>query len=423
MQSAHALSAVGALAASARPSIAVAWRYNGGRRDLRLDLLRGFAAFAMIVDHVGGERSWLYPLTGGNRFFVSAAEAFVLISGIVLGIVYRGFVEKQGVAAALMKALHRAWMLYAATVLLSLSFAAMSYALGLPWAPEIASSGAAWRFALDVATLHQTVYLVDVLLMYTLLLLIAAPVVLLLSQGRTAIVLGASWLLWVAWQFAPQSASMTWDIRGNDVFNLSAWQVIFVTGAVAGWHRSAIETWVARQPRGTLHASLVAAVAIVAALYVALVGRLEALEANPLLSTLAFDKPDLVVGRLAVLTVLSVVAFLGVTMLWAPINRVTGWLLLPLGQHALTAYALHIFVAGLAAALLAQLPSQLAEQASTATALQLAAVAVVWLAVRNETALRDVAYRLVPAALVRTLTSAGSVQVASDEHASEAHHA
>ena len=34
-------------------------------RDPRLDLLRGFCVFAMIVDHIGGS-SWLYALTGGN---------------------------------------------------------------------------------------------------------------------------------------------------------------------------------------------------------------------------------------------------------------------------------------------------------------------------------------------------------------------
>src|SRR4029079_315261 len=47
-----------------------------GKRDLRIDLLRGFCVFVMIVDHVGGESSWLYLVTGGNRFFVSAAEGF-----------------------------------------------------------------------------------------------------------------------------------------------------------------------------------------------------------------------------------------------------------------------------------------------------------------------------------------------------------
>src|SRR5258707_6673504 len=57
------------------------------RRDLRLDLLRGFCIFAMVVDHFGGD-SWLYAITGGNRFYVSAAEGFIFISGFVMGQAY-----------------------------------------------------------------------------------------------------------------------------------------------------------------------------------------------------------------------------------------------------------------------------------------------------------------------------------------------
>ena len=59
-----------------------AWRYEGGKRDLRLDLLRGFAVFAMVVDHIGGPFSPFYLITGGNRFFVSAAEAYATVGEI-----------------------------------------------------------------------------------------------------------------------------------------------------------------------------------------------------------------------------------------------------------------------------------------------------------------------------------------------------
>ena len=55
-----------------------------GSRDLRVDFLRGFAVLAMVVDHLGGP-SWLYALTGGNRFYTSAAEGFILISGLLGG--------------------------------------------------------------------------------------------------------------------------------------------------------------------------------------------------------------------------------------------------------------------------------------------------------------------------------------------------
>ena len=92
-----------------------AWRYRGDRRDLRLDLLRGFAVIAMVADHIGGEHSWLYAITGGDTFFVSAAEVFVFISGLLMGIIYAGVVARQGLGAALMKSLQRAWTLYLMT--------------------------------------------------------------------------------------------------------------------------------------------------------------------------------------------------------------------------------------------------------------------------------------------------------------------
>ena len=68
------------------------WHYSGGKRDLRLDLLRGFAVIAMVADHIGGERSWLYAITGGDAFFVSAAEVFVFISGLLMGMIYAGVI-------------------------------------------------------------------------------------------------------------------------------------------------------------------------------------------------------------------------------------------------------------------------------------------------------------------------------------------
>src|ERR671939_470974 len=75
-------------------------------RDPRLDLLRGFCVFAMIVDHVGGA-SWLYAVTGGNRGPITAAEGFVFLSGLVLGIVSRQRLLKAGLGGAVRSALAR----------------------------------------------------------------------------------------------------------------------------------------------------------------------------------------------------------------------------------------------------------------------------------------------------------------------------
>src|ERR671932_776957 len=92
------------------------WRYaETGKRDLRFDLLRGYCVFAMTVDHLDTP-TWLYVLTGGNRFFVSAAEGFLVISGLVMGVVYRPIVERAGLPAAARKALKRSALLYLVTV-------------------------------------------------------------------------------------------------------------------------------------------------------------------------------------------------------------------------------------------------------------------------------------------------------------------
>src|SRR5437773_788078 len=86
-------------------------------RDLRVDLLRGYCVFAMVVDHIGGP-SLLYGLTGGNRFYTSAAEAFIFISGLVMGLVYHRLLERDGLGYSLRRAIERAVTLYLVTITL-----------------------------------------------------------------------------------------------------------------------------------------------------------------------------------------------------------------------------------------------------------------------------------------------------------------
>ena len=62
------------------------WRYDAdGGRDLRLDLMRGYALAAMSVNHLGLQQSWFHQASGRSSFLLSAAEAFLFISGFTLG--------------------------------------------------------------------------------------------------------------------------------------------------------------------------------------------------------------------------------------------------------------------------------------------------------------------------------------------------
>src|SRR5438045_7516164 len=88
------------------------WAYVAEEgRDLRIDLLRGLAVLAMVIDHVAGP-SKLYLLTGGNHFYTSAAEGFIFLSGLTVGLVYRRVAEREGLSTAMRRLLVRSWTLY-----------------------------------------------------------------------------------------------------------------------------------------------------------------------------------------------------------------------------------------------------------------------------------------------------------------------
>ncbi len=323
-----------------------AWRYRGDKRDLRLDLLRGFAVIAMVADHIGGERSWLYAITGGDAFFVSAAEVFVFISGLLMGIIYAGVVGRQGLGAALMKSLQRAWTLYLMTISLTLTLMVLSTQVNLGWGHG--TTDARWSdLIISVLTLHRTFYLTDILLLYTLLVLAAGPVLVLLVHARATYVLAGSWGLWLLWQLAPQHAQFPWAITDNSVFNFPAWQALFVTAMATGYHRQRLEQHLAGVSERLLLGISGAFVAIVIAVHVGLL--LPALGSYGMIFDHLFGKVDLRVGRLVVFAGFFGFAYTLVTVAWEPIRRALGWLLLPLGQDALSAYILHLFAVALAA--------------------------------------------------------------------------
>jgi hypothetical protein len=321
------------------------WRYEAGRRDLRLDFLRGFAVIAMVADHIGGEHSWLYAITGGDAFFVSAAEVFVFISGLLMGIIYAGVIARQGLGTALMKSLQRAWTLYFLTVTLTLTFMALSAQLGLGWGSGV--SDTTWpEFIVSVLTLHRTFYLTDILLLYTLLVLVAVPVLVLLVHTQTVYVLAGSWGLWMLWQLVPQHAQFPWSIIDNSIFNFPAWQALFVTAMVIGYHRQRFARYLARVSEPVVLGISGAFVAAVIALYLMFLQPSSTTHA--MLVDQLFGKADLRIGRLLVFTGFFIFAMALVTLAWVPIRRVFGWLLLPLGQDALSAYILHLFAVALA---------------------------------------------------------------------------
>ncbi|MCC6175066.1 MAG: OpgC domain-containing protein [Chloroflexi bacterium] len=328
------------------------WRYSeSGRRDVRLDLLRGYALFAMICNHVGGI-SWFSPFTGANRFVVSAAEGFVLLAGLVIGMVYGRRIHRDGWLPAADSILRRAATLYAVTVGLTFLFVALfqftdlslwldrTYGLGLSDPVEL---------VVGTLTLHYTYHGTDILWMYTIMIAAAPLILLIVAMGRWPLVLAGSWLLWLVYQFFPSQATIPWTATNVHYFPVAAWQVIFVNGLVLGYYREQVGRVLGRAP-----VTLWLALSSVGVAVLVLIQRAHdtgQLASWPILGRLAgelyivaFDKPSLAFGRLIAFAIVAIFAYSLATVAWLPMRRALGWLMLPLGTNSLRAYGIHLIV-------------------------------------------------------------------------------
>ncbi|HVA25587.1 MAG TPA: OpgC domain-containing protein, partial [Chloroflexota bacterium] len=85
------------------------WAYTPDEsRDLRFDLLRGLCVVGMICNHMG-ENSWARIFSLDEGLLITPAEGFVFISGFIFGMVYGNYTQKEGLAAAIEKALSRSF--------------------------------------------------------------------------------------------------------------------------------------------------------------------------------------------------------------------------------------------------------------------------------------------------------------------------
>ncbi|MFN8534981.1 MAG: OpgC domain-containing protein [Dehalococcoidia bacterium] len=346
-----------------------------GRRDLRLDFIRGYCVFMMIIDHLSGP-SWLYVVTGNNRYIVSAAEGFVFISGVVMGMVYRPTVERLGFEELCFRALDRALQLYLLFVGLTFAMIGLSLAIGSPVSFTI-KDPLAW--AVGILTLHQSAYLTDVLLFYAIAVALAPFPFLMFRRNYTKWVILGSLALWAAYQWRPDAVQVPWPIERQDAFPFAAWQFLFVLGLAIGWHEQKVRRVLRRLPVPVLALGLGASLGALLAAY-RYSGRIGAWIGGPAGDYVGdlFYKFDVRPGRVLALLVVFGLFYLVLTVFWKPIDRLTGWLFLTLGQRALDAYSVHIFFVIVLGALRVHAGPEDALSILPNTVLQIACLLLIW---------------------------------------------
>src|ERR1700712_1739235 len=83
-------------------------------RDLRLDLFRGLANWAIFLDHIPHEV--MNSITTRNYGFSDAADVFVFISGYTAALAFGRFMIEHGAIAAASRMARRVSQLYAAHI-------------------------------------------------------------------------------------------------------------------------------------------------------------------------------------------------------------------------------------------------------------------------------------------------------------------
>ena len=203
-------------------------------RDVRLDLFRGLANWAIFLDHIPhAVLSWI---TVRNYGFSDAADLFVFISGYTAAFVFGRIMIERSYVAAASRLVRRASELYAAHIIVVVIYIALIACVSRGFHdPDdldqfnvaVFMSNPLREFVQILALRYKPVNL-DVLPLYILLLGTFAPALWLMLRKPT-LILACSMVVYFAgrhfgWNLAA-SPSGFW------YFNPFAWQLLFFLGA------------------------------------------------------------------------------------------------------------------------------------------------------------------------------------------------
>lgn len=337
---------------------------NKTRRDLRLDFLRGLIMLVVITVHM--EYYSFFSLFVWERIgLISSAEGFVFLSGVVLGIVYKKRIERDGFKSSAIKLWKRSFQLYRVNLFVILSIALLGL---LPfvnvfevinWVPITEQnkvfplyppSDSSWSHIVKQALLlrigpHQF----QVIGLYVGLIAVAPLILYCLYRKKAVWLFAASCaLFWINqnYHFRITGARFEWG------FPTLTWQLLFIIGMSSGYHHETVFGYIAKGKNKLL---------IYTALCFSLAFLMLALN-NPNavfwpLRDLAslddalyheiymswFQKSTLGLGRIINNISLFIILYYALTHFWVPINKMLGWLLIPLGQASLYVFILHVY--------------------------------------------------------------------------------
>lgn len=202
-------------------------------RDLAIDATRGLAIWSMISLHfAAGTRiaapTHVYP-------YVDGMSAFVLLSGLVLGLVYRRWIERHSLGFAYRRLTRRIVVLYLCQLTIALTAVAAGMA-GHRWLTLLLPVDDWWHGLELAITMRYLPSGGNILLLYMLLMASAYLLFPLLMRNRWQLVFAGSVLAYaISLMWSPDWFYVTSFTAGHRIQNWAAWQIMFVPAVVVGW--------------------------------------------------------------------------------------------------------------------------------------------------------------------------------------------
>jgi hypothetical protein len=297
-------------------------------RILALDYLRGFFIVIIISDHL-----WRWPnlfelLSGRGELWSSAAEGFVIISGLLVGYI-RGYKNRsQPLFTVSKKLVARGIMLYAWMIITTLLLVSASWLLDFEGSmayvpiPEDHWS----ELIISVIRLDYVHTLTHFLYLYAIFLAISPLVIWLLRKGKYWIVALASIIVWAL------------GVQSNTEW--MQWQILFFLPAVGGFY---LEPLLDRYRALSKRTRLILRVGLIGLTIVTVIlSELQVLPQVPgTFQSILFGRDPITLATVGI----SFLWFLGLLSLFQYLlpwlKKWLGWLLLAFGERSLTAYILH----------------------------------------------------------------------------------
>jgi len=342
----------------------LAYCHIDGSRDLRLDFLRGLIMLVVITVHM--EYFSLFSMIAWGRVgYVSSAEGFVALSGIVLGIVYKKRIVREGFKNSAFKLWKRAFQLYRVNIFVILSIALLGTLSFVNifevthWVPIHAKDqvyplyppiSASWTEIIQQALLlrigpHQF----QVIGLYVGFIAISPLLLFCLHRQKTLLLIASSWSLFLINQklhLRITGAQFEWG------FPSLTWQLLFINGMAIGYHNEKILGYIVEPKNKAL--IVFAGLASLSFLFISLNNPNAIFWPWQTFSYIDptyhhqiylawFQKTTLGLGRIANNVAIFIMLYYTLNRYWLPINKMLGWLLIPLGQASLYVFILHVY--------------------------------------------------------------------------------